>query len=88
MNSYNLGMKMRATVSERGQVTIPKRLRTRLGIRAGQLLEFKEETETGRIVVTKVLDEDPLAGLYGILGGDGRSTDEIIDELRGPADVP
>jgi antitoxin PrlF len=88
MNSYNLSMKMRATVSERGQVTIPKRLRTRLGIRAGQLLEFHEETESGRMIVQKVFDEDPLAGLFGILKSDGRSTDEIIEELRGHADLP
>jgi antitoxin PrlF len=81
-------MKMRATVSERGQVTIPKRLRTRLGIRAGQLLEFQEDKESGRLIATKVFDVDPLAGLYGILKNDGRGTDEVIEELRGPADLP
>ena len=34
---------MRAKVAERGQVTIPKVLRERLGIRPGTVLEFKED---------------------------------------------
>jgi antitoxin PrlF len=33
---------MKAVVAERGQVTIPKRLRDRLGIRPGTVLEFQE----------------------------------------------
>jgi antitoxin PrlF len=76
---------MKATVSERGQVTIPKRLRTRLGIRPGQVLEFQEES--GRLVADKVSGNDPIEAVYGVLGNDGRTTDEVIDELRGPADA-
>jgi len=34
---------MRAKVAERGQVTIPKVLRERIGIRPGTVLEFKED---------------------------------------------
>ena len=33
---------MKAVVSEKGQVTIPKTLRDRLGIRPGQVLDFAE----------------------------------------------
>ena len=43
-------------VSEKGQVTIPKALRDRLGLRAGTSLEF--QAEGGRLVATKALDED------------------------------
>ncbi len=32
---------MKARVAERGQVTIPKRLRERLGLKPGTILEFK-----------------------------------------------
>ncbi len=39
---------MRATVAERGQITIPKVLREQLGIRPGTILEFTEEN--GRLV--------------------------------------
>jgi AbrB family looped-hinge helix DNA binding protein len=77
-NSYHCGMK--TTVSEKGQITIPKPLRVRLGIRVGQVLEVKEER--GRLVMTKRAPRDPFDKYFGILKL-GRSTDEIMDELRG-----
>ena len=75
---------MKTTVSERGQITIPKALRESLGIRPGQVLEMREEE--GRIVATKVAAEDPLATVTGILRP-GQPTDELIRELRGEADA-
>ncbi|HEV2382024.1 MAG TPA: AbrB/MazE/SpoVT family DNA-binding domain-containing protein [Terriglobia bacterium] len=73
---------MKTIVSEKGQITIPKPLRVRLGLRKGQVLEVREER--GRMVMTKKRPpRDPIDELYGILKP-GRSTDEIIDELRGP----
>lgn len=75
---------MKRRVSERGQITIPKSLRDRLGIRPGQVLEF--ETDEGRLVATKVAPRDPVAAVYGSLGT-GRSTDAFVDEIRGPADT-
>jgi AbrB family looped-hinge helix DNA binding protein len=74
----------KATVSEKGQVTIPKRLRDRLGIRPGQVLDFREER--GKLVATKAGPDDPVASVYGILDL-GRPTDELIAELRGTPDV-
>jgi len=73
-------MKMNVLVSEKGQVTIPKALRRRLGINAGVGLHFTEER--GRLVATKVVDIDPLDALVGA-GIDARS-DDLLDELRGP----
>jgi len=75
---------MKSTVSEKGQVTIPKALRARLGIRAGEQLDFTEEA--GRLVAVKVSSRDRVEEVYGILKL-GRSTDEVITELRGEADV-
>lgn len=40
-DSYHSGMK--AVISEKGQVTIPKPLRDRLGLRPGHILDFTEE---------------------------------------------
>jgi len=71
---------MRAKVAERGQVTIPKPLRDRLGIRPGTILEFREEE--GRLVVVKVETLDPVDQAYGRLGR-GRRTEEIMRQLRG-----
>lgn len=76
---------MKTTVSEKGQITIPKKLRERLGIRPGQVIEFTEEQ--GRLVGRKIAATDPLDSLYGVLAGEG-TTDELMDELRGPVDLP
>lgn len=83
MNSYHIGMK--AVVSEKGQVTIPKQLRDRLGIRPGEVLEFEEDD--GRLVAVKQQRRAPLDLVYGILQGVG-TTDELMTELRGPAELP
>ena len=75
---------MKATVSEKGQVTIPKVLRERLGIRPGEVLEFSEDK--GRLNGVKAMERDPVDALYGSLKLGG-SVDEMIDEMRGgPAD--
>lgn len=71
---------MKATVSEKGQVTIPKRLRERLGIRAGETLEF--EDEGGRLIATKSSDRDPVDEVFGILDLPS-GTDAWMNELRG-----
>lgn len=75
---------MKTTVSEKGQVTIPKLLRDRLGIRAGQVLEVREEA--GRLVATKAVAQGPTDRVYGILKR-GRSTDQAIKALRGKPDA-
>lgn len=74
----------RATVSEKGQVVIPKTLRDRLGIRPGQELEFLDER--GKLVVRKVTSQDPVDRAYGVLRL-RRSVAETLRELRGEADT-
>ena len=71
---------MKTTLSEKGQVTIPKPLRLRLGIRAGQVLDVSEER--GRLVMTKRAPREPFDKYFGILKL-GRRTNEIMKELRG-----
>jgi AbrB family looped-hinge helix DNA binding protein len=75
---------MKSVVSEKGQVTIPKRLRDQLGIGPGVVLEFREEA--GTLVASKVSGEDAVASVYGILDV-GRPVDELVDELRGVAEA-
>lgn len=76
---------MKSVVSEKGQVTIPKPLRDRLGIRSGEVLDFEEEG--GRLVARKTSAAERVDAVYGIVKL-GRSTDEIIEELRGPGLMP
>ncbi len=73
---------MKAVVSEKGQVTIPKRIREGLGIRPGEVLIFREER--GQLVVVKESKEDPVQKVYGILKL-STPTDELITRLRGPS---
>ena len=78
-NSYR--SRMKAIVSKNGRVAIPKSLRIRLDIRAGEILEVKEEH--GGLVISKVgTPLEPFDNLFGILKL-GRLTDEMMEELRG-----
>lgn len=76
---------MKAVVSEKGQVTIPKQLRDRLGIEPGQELDFTEEN--GLLVARKVRTQNTIDSVYGILALP-EGTDVLLDELRGPAELP
>lgn len=74
---------MRTVVSEKGQVTIPKAVRDRLGLRAGTILEFR--AEAGRLVATKAVAADVFKKWRGSgkLPG-GASVDEHLRRARGP----
>jgi antitoxin PrlF len=71
---------MKARVAERGQVTIPKRLRERLGVKPGTVLEFSEEH--GRLIAVKSGSIDPVGEVFGCLGK-RLNTDAIMAQLRG-----
>jgi antitoxin PrlF len=71
---------MRSTLSEKGQITVPKALREQLGIRAGDQLDLT--AEDGRLMAKKTVASDPVAAAYGIL--DTREpTNERLRALRG-----
>ncbi len=71
---------MKAIVAERGQVTIPKALREKLGIRPGTVLEF--ELAEGRLVVRKQSAEEIVASVVGCLAATKTTTDEFIKQIR------
>lgn len=75
---------MAVTVTSKGQVTIPKRVRDRLGIRAGTAVDF-ELAPDGRIILVKVDGERRVSRFEALRGraGDGLSTDEIMALTRG-----
>ncbi len=77
-------MSIKSTVSEKGQITVPKPLRERLGIRAGDQLDVSEEG--GRLILRKAIASDPVAAVYGILG-DREPTDDRMRALRGTPDT-
>ena len=73
---------MMATLSQRGQVTIPKSCRDKLGLRTGTVLDF--EARDGVLVARKVQPEDVFRKWRGrgqLPTGPG--VDEYLDEVRG-----
>ncbi len=71
---------MKAKIAERGQVTIPKALRQKLGLTPGTVLDF--EARGGKLIAVKLQARDPVDAVYGTLG-EGRSTNRLVVELRG-----
>ena len=70
---------LKARVSERGKVTIPKRLRELLGVKPGTVLEFSEEH--GRLIAVKASGIDPVGEVFGCLGKK-LNTDRLVAQLR------
>lgn len=77
---------MATTVTSKGQVTIPKPVRDRLGIEPGSAVEF-ELAADGRVVLVKVDAGGPMSRFAALRGraGKGLSTDEIMALTRGEA---
>lgn len=78
---------MKATVTSKGQITIPAAIRQRLGLTAGQVLDFDEQAPYLKAVL--VFDEDEMRSVLGCAKGAlGRGTKQWLDETRGPVALP
>jgi AbrB family looped-hinge helix DNA binding protein len=73
-------------VTSKGQVTIPHEIRTILDIHSGDEVSF--ELETGKVVLKKKASSiENIKQYVGYLKHlNGRDSDHILDEMRGPAD--
>ncbi len=76
-------MKTGAIVSEKGQVTIPKRLRAKLGLAPGTVLLFEERH--GKLVASRAVAEDAIRRLVGLGERRGVDVDRWLARARGPA---
>jgi AbrB family looped-hinge helix DNA binding protein len=68
-------------VSERGQITIPKRLRDRFGLHHNVEVEVVA-TEKGLLIQKRTAAEHPVDRIAGILTGDW-DVDEYVEGIRG-----
>ncbi len=69
-------------MTEKGQITIPKPLRNRLGLHPGDQVEFKEVK--GGIRVQKKVPSDRFAKYRGFLKHlKGKTSQERIEDMRG-----
>jgi len=72
---------MKAVVSEKGQVTIPKACRDRLGLQAGSVLDF--EARDGKLIAVKQQPQDVFRKWRGRARlPRGRNVDEYLDAIR------
>lgn len=74
---------MTATVTSKGQITVPKEVRDRLGLQQGDQLEFV--SESGRTVLRKFVPEgeNPFLKQIGIIPSLPGNSVERQRELRG-----
>ncbi|MFB6244860.1 MAG: AbrB/MazE/SpoVT family DNA-binding domain-containing protein [Candidatus Nanohaloarchaea archaeon] len=68
------------SVTEKGQVTIPKKIRQNLGIEPGDELNFEIDGDSLR--VEKDVGENPFSKWEGYLDT-GKTPEEIMRDLRG-----
>jgi len=69
-------------MTEKGQITIPKALRDRLGLRPGDEIEFVEME--GSLRIQKRLTESPFARYRGYLRHlKGQHPDSLVEDMRG-----
>jgi antitoxin PrlF len=72
----------KAKMTSKGQLTVPKAVRKRLGVGPGDELEFIEDG--GSFRVRKVVGESPIRKYVGFLKHlKGQDPDEIVREMRG-----
>jgi len=80
---------MRAKITSKGQITIPARVRRKLRLEPGQLLEFDENAPFLKAV--KVFDPKAMYDKIGCCRGTpavAESAEEWLEATRGPVELP
>ena len=79
---------MRATVTSKGQITIPLPIRRKLKLHKGTILEFDERAD--HLKATKCADAARMRSVIGIARKElaGKSVAQGVEVLRGPVDLP
>lgn len=79
---------MKATLTSKGQITIPIGIRERLRLKPGDILDFDEEVPF--LKATKAIPPEAWEK-FGAAWTDpfpGGTVAEALDELRGPVELP
>jgi AbrB family looped-hinge helix DNA binding protein len=79
---------MKATVTSKGQITIPLPIRRKLKLHRGTVLEF--DAEADHLRATKCVDVERMRAVIGIAKKElaDKSVAGWMEVLRGPAQLP
>lgn len=80
---------MKATITSKGQVTIPVQVRRNLNLKPGDVIDFDENAEY--ILARPAFDAQAMRSALGCLKGKGKMTQssaEWLDETRGEIEKP
>ena len=73
---------VKSKITSKGQITLPKEIRARLGVGPSDEAEFVEENGAYRL--KKMVEPSPFDEYVGFLRDKkGSNPDEIVNELRG-----
>jgi AbrB family looped-hinge helix DNA binding protein len=71
-----------AKITSKGQITLPLKIRQRLGVQVGETVSFEEAQEG--FLVKKVLKKSPFDRWVGSLRHlQGNKSDGLVQEMRG-----
>ena len=70
-----------AKVTTKGQITIPKAVREKLGLSTGEALLFEEKD--GVFIIKKAIRKFPFDNWVGYLKKESTTSDNVIEKLRG-----
>ncbi len=79
---------MQATLTTKGQITIPIKVRQRLRLKPGDVLDFDENAPFLKAVRTIPPEAWEEFGKGWTDPWPGKSVDEVMNELRGPVELP
>lgn len=79
---------MKATLTTKGQITIPVRIRERLGLKSGQVLEFDETAPY--LKATRVIEPSAwkVFGKKAVNPWPRLNSKQVIEKIRGPVELP
>lgn len=73
---------MKATITSKGQITIPKKVRERLNLEPGDVLEFDDSAPC--LMARAAFDEEEMRSALGCAkGSPGMSSSQWLEETRG-----
>jgi AbrB family looped-hinge helix DNA binding protein len=79
---------MKATITSKGQITIPLPIRRKLKLHTGTVLEFDEQADC--LKATKAVDPERMRSVIGTAQKElaTKTTLQWLEELRGPVELP